>query len=326
MTVKNIHLYICALVFAFIFTAVNGKNSSTVALADMSPAPTPSAQTTPMILPTPAAQIVPTVQPTPIAQPAPTIIPTPTATPVPAIQPKKSPIENFKYLGWWGNINYDKTGIYEKPTRDSKYLGVFTTINRVKVLEEVDGEIVGANNLWYKIDGGVHPGAYIFSNDVTPVAQPTPPEQPKIPPIVKEGEYWVDVDLTKKILTLFFYDKPVFATYVSTGLYSNPTLPGTYKIYYKIEKTRMRGQPPATARSYDLPNVPYAMFYRGSYSLHGTYWHDKFGTRQSSGCTNLTQGDAKFIYDRINPVIKPPAKLYTVATADNPGTVVFNHY
>jgi lipoprotein-anchoring transpeptidase ErfK/SrfK len=68
------------------------------------------------------------------------------------------------------------------------------------------------------------------------------------------------------------------------------------------------------------------MFYKGSYSLHGTYWHDKFGTRQSSGCTNLTQGDAKFLFDRINPVIKPPAKFYTVATADNPGTTVYIHY
>lgn len=253
---------------------------------------------------------------------------TPAMTPLLASSPLpiKSLDEKFKYLGWWGNINYDKTGIYSEPTRNSKYLGKFTTVNRVKILEEIKGEMVGTNDLWYKIDGGEHPGAYIFSHDVTPIAEPTPPDKPKIPTDVKEGEYWVDVDLTKKILTLFSFDKPVFATYVSTGLYSNPTWPGTYKIVYKIEKTRMRGQPPITARTYDLPNVPYAMFYRGSYSIHGTYWHDKFGTRQSSGCTNLTQGDAKFIFDRVNPIIKPPAKLYTVATADNPGTTIYNHY
>jgi lipoprotein-anchoring transpeptidase ErfK/SrfK len=51
------------------------------------------------------------------------------------------------------------------------------------------------------------------------------------------------------------------------------------------------------------------MYYSGSLAVHGTYWHDKFGTPQSAGCTNLTQGDAKFIFDRASV-----------------GTTVVNHY
>jgi len=244
---------------------------------------------------------------------------------VSAAQPDKPPDDKFKYLGWWGEINYNKAGIYEEPTRDSQYLGNFTTANWVKVLEEVTGEMVGTNNLWYKIDGGMHPGAYVFSADVMPIVQPAPPVDPKIPADVKEGEYWVDVDLNTKILSLFIYDKPIFATYVSTGVYTNPTLPGTYRIWDKLVKARMRGRPPTAARVYDLKNVPYVMYYRGSFSLHGTYWHDKFGTRQSSGCTNLTQGDAEFIFDRVNPVIPSDAQS-VLASAYNPGTIVYNHY
>lgn len=241
-------------------------------------------------------------------------------------QPEKSLDDKFKYLGWWGNINYNKTGIYKKPTRESEFLGIFTKINRVKILEEVAGEMVGENNLWYKIDGGAYPGAYIFSADVTPIEQPAPPANPKIPAGVKNGEYWVDVDLTKKILTLFLYDYPIFATYVATGVATHSTPTGTYKIVSKFEKARMKGRPPVAARVYDLPNVPYVMYYRGSFSLHGTYWHDKFGSRQSSGCTNLTQGDAKFIFERIKPLSLFESKNFVFSSKENPGTIIYNHY
>lgn len=306
MIIKKSYFPVYVLTAAFFLVAVPFTDKTNIILAADTPAATPIT--------------------TPVISPAATPAITPAASPAPTPQKIKTSIEKFKYLGWWGDINYNKTGIYTEPTRNSKYLGNFTTINRVKILEEVKGEMVGTNDLWYKIDGGMHPGAYIYSNDVTPITEPAPPAAPKIPATVKEGDYWIDIDLTNKTLSLFSYDKPVFATYVSTGVYGSPTRPGTFKIVYKIEKTRMRGRPPITARTYDLPNVPYAMFYYGSYSLHGTYWHDKFGTRQSSGCTNMTQGDAKFIFNLVNPVIKPPAKLYTVATADNPGTTVYIHY
>lgn len=244
----------------------------------------------------------------------------------PAPEPQKPPDEKFKYLGWWGDIAYDKTGVFAEPDTKSKKLGAFTKINRVKVLEEVAGETIGSSNTWYKIDGGMYPGAYVFSADVTSIDEPAPPAIPKIPANIKEGDYWIDIDLNKKILSLFLYDKPIFATYVATGVSGHLTPSGVYRIWYKIEKTRMQGRPPTAARIYDLPNVPYAMFYRGSYSLHGTYWHDKFGTRQSSGCTNLTQGDAKFIFDRVSPLIAPATAKYAFSKPDNPGTIIYNHY
>lgn len=232
--------------------------------------------------------------------------------------------DRFKYLGWWGNVNGNKVDLFEEPTTQSKKLGTFSTINTVKVLEEVSGESIKRNNLWYKIDGGAHPGAYIFSSNVSAMVQPEPPLSVKIPENVAAGEYWIDVDLTKRILTLFQDDKPVFATYVATGRPGNPTLTGTYKIWYKLEKTRMHGGPPTVSYYYNLPNVPYVMYYRGSYAVHGTYWHDKFGSRQSAGCTNLTQGDAKFIFDLVNPKIPDSAKAAR-SSPDNPGTVVYNH-
>jgi len=39
------------------------------------------------------------------------------------------------------------------------------------------------------------------------------------------------------------------------------------------------------------------MYFDDSISLHGTYWHDLFGYRQSHGCVNLTVSDAKWLFD-----------------------------
>jgi lipoprotein-anchoring transpeptidase ErfK/SrfK len=36
-------------------------------------------------------------------------------------------------------------------------------------------------------------------------------------------------------------------------------------------------------------------FYKG-YGLHGTYWHNNFGTPMSHGCVNLSIPDAEWLY------------------------------
>ncbi len=231
----------------------------------------------------------------------------------------------FKYLGWWGQVNANNVPVYAAASSLSKKMGKLSKVNRVKVLREEQGQVIEGKGLWYKIDGGAFPDAYVFSANVAPIAQPEPPAMVKIPLAVKPGEYWIDTDLTKQVLVLFQYDKPVFATYVSTGRLGNPTVRGTYRIRTKLLKTRMRGRPPLVATSYDLSNVPHTMYYFGSFGIHGTYWHDKFGTRQSSGCTNLTQGDAKYIFDLVGPKLEDGA-FSVWFSADNPGTVVYNHY
>lgn len=231
-------------------------------------------------------------------------------------------IEN---LGWWGQINNNDTPIMEGPDNDSKILGKFSTINRVKILSTVKGGFIDGVNDWHIIDGGAYPGAYILSKNIDKIEQPEPPQNVIIPEGVSEGEYWVDTNLTKKVVTLFLYDKPIFTTYAAIGRPTNPTVTGTYRIWVKLEKTRMQGGPPVVPYVYDLPDVPYTMYYHGSYGLHGTYWHDKFGTQQSAGCTNLTRGDAEYIFNIVNPALSDGAKT-VYADNNNIGTVVYNHY
>lgn len=232
--------------------------------------------------------------------------------------------DRFKYLGWWGEINTDSISVRKSPDSSSERVGTLSSANRVKILQEVAGETIDDNNLWYKIDGGMYPGAYVFSGYIMPMVQPVPATSP-IPDTVEKGGKWIDVDLTKKILTLFDYDKPVFATYISPGRLENPTAAGTYAVWYKLRKAEMRGGPPLHRYRYDLKNIPWVMFYNYDYAIHGTYWHDRFGSPQSAGCTNMTRGDAKFIFDNTLPTI-PEGKDWLLTSKDSPGTVVYNHY
>lgn len=101
---------------------------------------------------------------------------------------------------------------------------------------------------------------------------------------------WIDVDISSQRLTAYQGNTPVFSSLVSTGLPRTPTVIGRYKIYTKLRSTRMRGP------GYDLPNVPYTMYFYKGYGIHGTYWHSNFGHPMSHGCVNMRTQDAAWLF------------------------------
>jgi lipoprotein-anchoring transpeptidase ErfK/SrfK len=113
---------------------------------------------------------------------------------------------------------------------------------------------------------------------------------PKPPSTGSSAGRWIDVNLRTQRLTAYQGSKPVFSTLVSTGLPRTPTVVGRFKIYTKLSSTRMRGP------GYDLPNVPYTMYFYKGYGLHGTYWHNNFGHPMSHGCVNLRTSDAAWLF------------------------------
>jgi hypothetical protein len=107
---------------------------------------------------------------------------------------------------------------------------------------------------------------------------------------------WVAVDLYEQTLVAYENDTPVFATLVSSGLEHSETNEGLFTVWAKLPSDRMAGATGAPD-AYALQSVPWVMYFDGSYSLHGTYWHDLFGYRQSHGCVNLTISDAKYLFE-----------------------------
>jgi lipoprotein-anchoring transpeptidase ErfK/SrfK len=106
---------------------------------------------------------------------------------------------------------------------------------------------------------------------------------------VRRGK-WIEVILSQQRLVAWEDGRMVMSTPVSTGTRKTPTVRGTFRIYRKYAKQRMVG------RDYDLPNVPYVMYFTGAYALHGTYWHSNFGQPMSHGCVNLPTGKAAWLY------------------------------
>jgi lipoprotein-anchoring transpeptidase ErfK/SrfK len=108
---------------------------------------------------------------------------------------------------------------------------------------------------------------------------------------VEEDERWIDINISTQTVYAYQGRELIRAFLVSTGLPRTPTLPGQFRIYVKFTKTDMRGP------GYHLKDVPYTMYYDGSYGLHGTYWHNNFGRPMSNGCVNLRTEDAQWLFN-----------------------------
>lgn len=108
------------------------------------------------------------------------------------------------------------------------------------------------------------------------------------------GDKHVYIDLSTQILYAYEGTSKVFQTFVSTGRWGR-TPAGNFHIWHKVRSTRMSGG--AGADAYDLPNVPFVMFFYGDYGLHGAYWHNNFGYTMSHGCVNMRQIDAETIFN-----------------------------
>jgi len=52
---------------------------------------------------------------------------------------------------------------------------------------------------------------------------------------------------------------------------------------------------------YSIEDVPWVMYFQGSYALHGAFWHDAFGHMRSHGCVNMAPEDARLLFAWADP-------------------------
>jgi hypothetical protein len=127
-------------------------------------------------------------------------------------------------------------------------------------------------------------------------AAPQPVEQYSEPaPLYTYGKSIV-VNISQQWLYAYEGDVQVFDAPISTGRDGFNTPTGNYAIYAKVPSQTMSGT--AGGEYYSVPEVPHAMYINGDVAMHGTYWHNMFGTgvRMSHGCINLPLGSAEWLY------------------------------
>jgi len=142
-------------------------------------------------------------------------------------------------------------------------------------------------------------------------------------------ERWIEVDLSEQKIRAWDGDSLYLESLISSGLPYYPTPTGEFRVWIKLRATKMEGG--EGRYYYYLPNVPFVMFFQNNevpawkgYGLHGTYWHNDFGTRNSHGCVNLPTNFTEKLYYWTGPVL-PDGKNVVYASPDNPGTRVIIH-
>jgi len=136
----------------------------------------------------------------------------------------------------------------------------------------------------------------IPTNTPLPTATRTPQPTssvliPGLPPGVTNGERWIDIDLSEQRLYAYQGKNLINSFVVSTGTWLHPTVIGQFRVYVKYRFALMTGP------GYYLPNVPYTMYFYKGYGIHGTYWHNNFGTPMSHGCVNMITSQAGWLYN-----------------------------
>jgi lipoprotein-anchoring transpeptidase ErfK/SrfK len=150
----------------------------------------------------------------------------------------------------------------------------------------------------------------------------------RMPKWGKNGEKWIDVNLTQQRLVLYEGTKPVFATLISSGeagledpKHTTATKRGIFRIHTKHVTATMDSD--EIGEEFELRDVPYVQYFdKEGYALHGAYWHDRFGTPKSHGCINLTPEDARRIFFWTEPQL--PIGWHGVLLPLK-GTVMFIH-
>jgi lipoprotein-anchoring transpeptidase ErfK/SrfK len=137
----------------------------------------------------------------------------------------------------------------------------------------------------------------------TPTASPTatatmgadPAELVKyyveLPDGIGPNERWIDINLTDQTLEAYEGGDLANRFVISSGRAGSPTVLGTFRIWIKVRIQDMSGV------GYYIRDVPWVMYFYQSYGIHGTWWHNNFGTPMSAGCVNMTIADAEWMYN-----------------------------
>ena len=151
------------------------------------------------------------------------------------------------------------------------------------------------------------------------------PDLQPLPKGLDAWDRWIDVDISKQLLVAYSGTRPVFVTLVSTGRKGSEEEPfdtpeGRWRVYSKQVTSNMDGTT-ASDGNYAIQDVPWVMYFEGSYALHGAFWHRSFGHVRSHGCVNLGPSDARWLFMWTTPFL--PEGWHGVHQSEgNPGTTV----
>jgi L,D-transpeptidase-like protein len=137
----------------------------------------------------------------------------------------------------------------------------------------------------------------------------------KRPFLVKPGDKWILVSISRGTLVAYDDLTPVYATLASPGRGGIPrpggnnledatTPTGAWRITFKDRATTMAPEiEPGEARNFWVADVPFTQYFDPPFALHGAYWHESFGEPMSAGCINVSPLDAAWLFAWSGPAV-----------------------
>jgi hypothetical protein len=166
-----------------------------------------------------------------------------------------------------------------------------------------------------KVDGSAWYRAYDAATRANYYIRPqflrlfSPEEIAPLSPQVPEIEKHIEIYLDRQLLLAFESDVMVYAARVATGKKNFESPTGWFHTFHKRPTYHMFGGFDEFS-VFDLPGVPWDSYITDNgVALHGTYWHNDFGTPHSHGCINLAIEDAKWIFRWTSPTVPAGERL-----------------
>jgi LysM repeat protein len=177
------------------------------------------------------------------------------------------------------------SGSYARTSGD----GSIHTVQRGETLSQIAQRYGLSVQQMMGINGLSNPNHVYVGQQLQVVGGSSKRIDPKYAPAA--GRKRIEVNLATQSLTAWHGDTVVLNTTISSGTDYYPTVTGRYHIDRKYAKQRMVGP------GYDIPDVPYVMYFWDGYAFHGAYWHNNFGVPMSHGCIHLRPGEAEYLYN-----------------------------
>jgi hypothetical protein len=199
--------------------------------------------------------------------------------------------------GMWAQVvaPWSESLIEPREGADFMYRLYYSSVHRII---ETRQDFTGT--WWYKIDDPRYSEIYWASAAHLRVIDPE--EFAPINPDVEDKR--IEISLGAHVLAAYEGDEVVLQTEISSGdtffwedgttdYFETPG--GSYQVSMKAPARHMGSR--GTLGSFDYPGVPWCTFFgdRGL-AIHGTYWHNDYGTDRSHGCINMRPEEALWVF------------------------------
>lgn len=223
--------------------------------------------------------------------------------------PNPEVVESVQPPGFWAEVcvpvAYARWGPSEESpvSRRMYYETVYRVIGAVQ-------DETGA--WWYRLQEGITwaPGPYVQAWALRELTRDA------LAPISPgRDDKWIQIRIAQQDMTCFEGEDPVLYTRIASGVPDKATPHGEFRVLFKRHARRMIGD------TFDLIGVPFPVYFTWSgVAIHGTYWHNDYGRRHSSGCINVPSQIARWVFRWVDPVAE--YEVYTEEAEPGEGTPV----